>query len=345
MCVRNCLWYRAEVEAAHQADMQAEKSARARQIIAQGRQQLADGKFEVAQADFEKAMVLQDPEGINVSTELFALQAEAKQCRKASVCTHAICLTHHAFLVNRFLTKLICGRKECVVEAEMFTEMGRPRLVAQKMQEAMDWLSNGQDIMHTNPGLVNNYNVKLASANAAVTEMEASEAAEEEEHERIHQLEVANAAEAQLFEEMEQVRVTSKRDLDMAHSRRDCRNIASLCGMTLALDPEEKFKKRTELMAIQQRATKKAQAFKAADAAAALVDDGFLDDAIEVFEDALKLDPTNVTAHAIPTTAWYPGVALRDCLCAPGGDPRCERQRADKCQRGGGGGEEGRRGG
>jgi hypothetical protein len=123
--------------------------------------------------------------------------------------------------------------------------------------------------------------------------MEAREKAEEEELDRLHAEEVRQEQEQRLFEQMENVRVTAKQDLDRAHNRRECRDIANLLQKTLALDPDKKFKKRSELQTTAQRAIKKARAFRIADAAAELLDDGFVQDAVDKYQAALALDPVN----------------------------------------------------
>eukprot|EP01043_Picozoa_sp_COSAG02_P006494 COSAG02_NODE_185_length_30442_cov_59.370168_21_plen_975_part_00 len=248
---------RAQVEAEMQAAIEAEKSARLQQLVVLGKQQMAQEQFAEAQKTFQTAMALHVSD--EMDEELEGLFTEAHDCREAA---------------------------ESVAEAELFLGMNSPKLAVQRFEEATRCVAHY-------PVLLDRYTKALAGAREAVAQMEAREKAEEEELERLHEEELRQQEEQRLFEQMENVRVAAKQDLERAHNRRECRDIANLVQKTLALDPDKKFKKRTELQTTAQRAIKKARAFRIADAAAELLDDGFVQDAVDKYQEALALDPVN----------------------------------------------------
>ena len=248
---------RARVEAAMKASREAETAARLKQLIARGKQQMAQQEFAEAQRTFQTAMTLHGSDEVNA--ELEDLFHQAHDCREAS---------------------------ELAAEAELFIEMESPKLAVQRLEDALSFVPN-------NRFLLDKYTKALADAQEAVAQLEAREKAEEEELERQHEEELRLEQELQLFEQMERVRVAAKQDLERAQNRRECREVANLAQKTLALDHDQKFKKRGELQTIAQRAIKKARAFKLADAAATLLDDGFFEDAVEKYLEALSLDPLN----------------------------------------------------
>jgi len=250
---------RTRVEAELDAALRAEKDGRCNQLIAFGKGQMAQEQYAEAQGTFQKAVALQDADG--VTAELESLFSAAKTCRVAS---------------------------ELAVEADLFMEMDRPKLAVLKLEEAV-----GLDWVQSTPALKKRYSAALNAAQQAVSAMEERERAEEEEQERLFQEEMERREEEAMFQRMEKVRIDAKQGLENAHNRRECRDVASLCQKTLALDPDEKFRKRGEIQTIGQRAIKKARAYKAADAAASLLDDGFLEDAVEMYMEALALDPVN----------------------------------------------------
>ena len=253
---------RARVEAAMRASREAETAARLKQLIARGNEQMAQQQFAEAQGTFQTAMTLHGSDQVNA--ELEDLCNEAHDCREAN---------------------------ELAAEAELFIEMESPKLAVQRLQDAISFVPN-------NRFLLDKYTKALADAQEAVVQMEAREKAEEEELERLHEEELRLEQELQLFEQMEGVRHAAKQDLERAQNRRECREVANLVQKTLALDHDQKFKKRGDLQTIAQRAIKKARAFKLADAAATLLDDGFFEDAVEKYLEALSLDPLNPIIQA-----------------------------------------------